>query len=137
MKKLTTGLNKEIDQCKEMIWTKDKALEDAQKSYTRTAKELNRVRSEYGELETLLTRLKVDMQSTASNQSKDRTRIQELSEEVRSVASGKSALSYVQNCFKRFEPALFAPNCGLEHSTSRPCTLLEEEVKTKAQLLHS
>lgn len=88
MKKLTAGLNKEIDQCKEMIWTKDKALEDAQKSYTRTAKELNRVRSEYGELETLLTRLKVDMQSTASNQSKDRTRIQELSEEVGSYRIG-------------------------------------------------
>jgi len=83
MKKSSTSLNKEVDQCKEMIWAKDKALEDAQKSYTRTAKELNRVRSEYGELETLLTRLKVDMQSTATHQSKDRTRIQELSEEVR------------------------------------------------------
>ncbi|XP_053405701.1 coiled-coil domain-containing protein 171-like isoform X2 [Mercenaria mercenaria] len=82
MKKSSTALNKEIEQCKEMIWAKDKALEDAQKSYTRTAKELNRVRSEYGELETLLTRLKVDMQSTATNQSKDRTRIQELSEEI-------------------------------------------------------
>ncbi|KAL4227318.1 hypothetical protein ACF0H5_012763 [Mactra antiquata] len=82
MKKSSGALNKEIDQCKEMIWAKDKALEDAQKSYTRTAKELNRVRSEYGELETLLTRLKVDMQSTATNQSKDRTRIQELSEEI-------------------------------------------------------
>lgn len=82
MKKSSSGLTKEIEQCKEMIWAKDKALEDAQKSYTRTAKELNRVRSEYGELETLLTRLKVDMQSTATNQSKDRTRIQELSEEV-------------------------------------------------------
>ncbi|XP_060582945.1 coiled-coil domain-containing protein 171-like, partial [Ruditapes philippinarum] len=82
MKKSSTGLTKEIEQCKEMIWAKDKALEDAQRSYTRTAKELNRVRSEYGELETLLTRLKVDMQSTATNQSKDRTRIQELSEEI-------------------------------------------------------
>ena len=82
MKKSSSGLSKEVDGCKEMIWAKDKALEDAQKAYTRTAKELNRVRSEYGELETLLTRLKVDMQSTASNQSKDRTRIQELSHEV-------------------------------------------------------
>ncbi|KAL3866903.1 hypothetical protein ACJMK2_044153, partial [Sinanodonta woodiana] len=82
MKKLSDGLTKEVDQCKEMIWAKDKALEDAQKNYTRTAKELNRVRSEYGELESLLSRLKVDMQSTASNQNKDRSRIQELSEEI-------------------------------------------------------
>ncbi|XP_052280653.1 coiled-coil domain-containing protein 171-like isoform X2 [Dreissena polymorpha] len=82
MKKSSGSLSKEMEQCKEMIWAKDKSLEDAQKSYTRTAKELNRVRSEYGELETLLTRLKVDMQSTATNQSKDRTRIQELSEEI-------------------------------------------------------
>ncbi|XP_052797056.1 coiled-coil domain-containing protein 171-like isoform X2 [Mya arenaria] len=82
MKKSSGSLSKEVEQCKEMIWAKDKALEDAQKAYTRTAKELNRIRSEYGELETLLTRLKVDMQSTATNQSKDRTRIQELSEEI-------------------------------------------------------
>ena len=27
MKKSSGSLNKEIDQCKEMIWTKDKALE--------------------------------------------------------------------------------------------------------------
>ena len=99
MKKLTAGLNKEIEQCKEMIWTKDKALEDAQKSYTRTAKELNRVRSEYGELETLLTRLKVDMQSTASNQSKDRTRIHELSEEVRNFSAMKFRRIGTLACF--------------------------------------
>lgn len=106
MKKSSETLNKEIDQCKEMIWAKDKALEDAQKSYTRTAKELNRVRSEYGELETLLTRLKVDMQSTATNQSKDRTRIQELSEEIMKLvkkhkADEEEKLAFLHGLYQR------------------------------------
>ena len=56
--------------------------QDAQKNYTRTAKELNRVRSEYGELESTLTKMKIDLHSTASNQTKDRKRVHELSEEV-------------------------------------------------------
>lgn len=95
MKKSSASLTKEVEQCKEMIWAKDKALEDAQKGYTRTAKELNRVRSEYGELETLLTRLKVDMQSTATNQSKDRNRIQELSEEVYNMNTWQQCFNMV------------------------------------------
>ncbi|CAC5379399.1 unnamed protein product [Mytilus coruscus] len=82
MRKLCESLGKEVDQCKEMIWAKDKSLEDAQKNYTRTAKELNRVRSEYGELESTLTKMKIDLHSTASNQTKDRKRVHELSEEV-------------------------------------------------------
>ncbi|KAL5005297.1 hypothetical protein ScPMuIL_018753 [Solemya velum] len=81
MKKMSKNLSQEIDQCKELIWSKDKALEETQRNYTRTAKELNRVRSDYGELESVISKLKVDIQSSSTVQNKDRTRIQELSEE--------------------------------------------------------
>ena len=57
--------------------------QDAQKNYTRTAKELNRIRSEYGELEGSMTKMRLNLQSTSNNSNKDRKRIQELSEEVR------------------------------------------------------
>jgi hypothetical protein len=40
------------------------------------------VRSDYGELESTLTKMKIDLHSTASNQTKDRKRVHELSEEV-------------------------------------------------------
>ena len=40
------------------------------------------MRSDYGELESTLTKMKIDLHSTASNQTKDRKRVHELSEEV-------------------------------------------------------
>jgi septation ring formation regulator EzrA len=58
-------------------------LQDAHKNYTRTAKELNKARSSYAELETMVSKLRTGLESTASSQSKDRNRIQELSDEVR------------------------------------------------------
>ncbi|XP_048259658.1 coiled-coil domain-containing protein 171-like isoform X3 [Haliotis rufescens] len=81
-KKTGDKLSKEVDTYRDMVQAKDKALEDAQKNYTRTAKELSRVRAESSELEGILTRTKIDLHSTNSNQDKDRTRIQGLSEEI-------------------------------------------------------
>ena len=43
------------------------------------------MRSDYGELESTLTKMKIDLHSTASNQTKDRKRVHELSEEVRQI----------------------------------------------------
>ena len=57
-------------------------VKDAHKSYTRTAKDLNKARSSYGELEGMVGKLRCNLEDTASSQGKDRTRIQELSEEV-------------------------------------------------------
>ena len=59
--------------------------QDAHKNYTRTAKELNKTRSSYGELEGMVGKLRSSLENTASNQGKDRNRIQDLSEEVTSV----------------------------------------------------
>ncbi|KAJ8304026.1 hypothetical protein KUTeg_017609 [Tegillarca granosa] len=106
MKKLSDTLNREVDNCKEMIWAKDKSLEDAQKNYTRTAKELNRIRSQYAEMEGSFTKLKVDMQSSASNQTKDRKRVQELSEEImklvkRHKADDEEKLAYLHGMYQR------------------------------------
>ncbi|XP_063432765.1 coiled-coil domain-containing protein 171-like isoform X2 [Mytilus trossulus] len=106
MRKLCESLGKEVDQCKEMIWAKDKSLEDAQKNYTRTAKELNRVRSEYGELESTLTKMKIDLHSTASNQTKDRKRVHELSEEImklvkRQKNNDEEKLAFLHGMYQR------------------------------------
>ena len=59
-------------------------MKDAQKNYTRTAKELNRVRSEYSEMENGMAKMRITLQSSSSNSTKDRKRVQELSEEVTS-----------------------------------------------------
>lgn len=58
-------------------------VKDAQKNYTRTAKELNRVRSEYSEMENSMAKMRINLQSSSSNSTKDRRRVQELSEEVK------------------------------------------------------
>ena len=68
--------------------------QDAQKNYTRTAKELNRIRSEYGELEGSMTKMRLNLQSTSNNSNKDRKRIQELSEEVRWAGAYLSEFYY-------------------------------------------
>ncbi|XP_041371577.1 coiled-coil domain-containing protein 171-like isoform X2 [Gigantopelta aegis] len=81
-KKICEKVTKELDSAKEMIMAKDKSLEDAQKNYTRTARELNRVRAEASELEAMLSQLKFDLQSSSSSQDKDRNRIMGLSEEI-------------------------------------------------------
>ena len=65
-----------------MMKTKDKTIEDTQKNYTKTAKDLNKTRSNYLELEATIRKLKTSLHSSASNQNKDRTRIGELSEEI-------------------------------------------------------
>lgn len=119
MKKFSDVLNKEIDQCKEMIWVKDKVLEvsvvekkfefqeiyffrfiksygygqlilfccfffqDVQKNYIRIVKELNRVRSEYFEMENGMVKMRIILQSFSSNFIKDRRRVQEFLEEVK------------------------------------------------------
>ena len=57
-------------------------VQDAHKNYTRTAKELNKVRASYGELEGMVSKLRSSLETTASSQGKDRNRIQDLSEEV-------------------------------------------------------
>ncbi|XP_050400373.1 coiled-coil domain-containing protein 171 isoform X2 [Patella vulgata] len=86
-KKISEKQLKELENTKEMVMVKDKSLEDTQKKYTRTAKELNRVRSDYGELEGLLARMQVDLQTTSSYSDRDRTRIQELSGEIMKLVS--------------------------------------------------
>lgn len=106
MKKSSDALNKEIDQCKEMIWAKDKALEDAQKNYTRTAKELNRVRSEYSEMENGMAKMRITLQSSSSNSTKDRRRVQELSEEImklvkRHKADDEEKLAFLHGMYQR------------------------------------
>lgn len=76
------------------------------KNYTRTAKELNRVRSEYGELESTLTKMKIDLHSTASNQTKDRKRVHELSEEImklvkRQKNNDEEKLAFLHGMYQR------------------------------------
>ena len=53
-----------------------------QSKYTKAAKDLNKSRANYSELESTIGKLKTSLQVNANNQDKDRTRIQELSEEV-------------------------------------------------------
>ncbi|RUS86455.1 hypothetical protein EGW08_005770 [Elysia chlorotica] len=81
-KKANDRLSKELDSCKEMIKAKDKTIEDTQSKYTKAAKDLNKSRTNYSELESTIGKLKTSLQVNASNQDKDRTRIQELSEEI-------------------------------------------------------
>ncbi|XP_067665057.1 coiled-coil domain-containing protein 171-like [Haliotis asinina] len=105
-KKTVDKLAKEVDTYRDMVQAKDKALEDAQKNYTRTAKELSRVRAEAGELEGVLTRTKLDLQSTSNHQDKDRTRIQGLSEEImklvkRHRAEDEEKLAFLHGLYQR------------------------------------
>ncbi|GFO42037.1 coiled-coil domain-containing protein 171-like [Plakobranchus ocellatus] len=81
-KKAVDRLSKELDSSKEMIKAKDKTIEDTQSKYTKAAKDLNKSRANYSELESTIGKLKTSLQVNASNQDKDRTRIQELSEEI-------------------------------------------------------
>ncbi|KAL8625440.1 hypothetical protein ACOMHN_018585 [Nucella lapillus] len=82
LKKNCEKQTRELDSCRDMIKSKDKSLEEAHKNYTRTAKELNKARANYGELEGMVGKLRSSLETTASSQGKDRTRIQELSEEI-------------------------------------------------------
>lgn len=81
-KKSNDRLSKELESYKETIKAKDKTIEETQKQYTKAAKDLNKSRSSYAELEATIGKLKSSVQTNASNQDKDRTRIQELSEEI-------------------------------------------------------
>ncbi|CAL1539669.1 unnamed protein product [Lymnaea stagnalis] len=81
-KKGIDKLTKELESCRELIKTKDKALEDAQKSHSKAVQDLQKTRSNYTELETTIGKLKTSLQINTNNQDKDRTRIQELSEEI-------------------------------------------------------
>lgn len=44
---------------------------------------MNRVRSEYSEMENGMAKMRITLQSSSSNSTKDRRRVQELSEEVK------------------------------------------------------
>lgn len=57
-------------------------LQEVQKNYTRTAKELNKTRGNYSEMEAMVGKLRSTLENTASSQGKDRNRIHDLSEEV-------------------------------------------------------
>ncbi|KAK3801916.1 hypothetical protein RRG08_028383 [Elysia crispata] len=81
-KKASDRLSRELDSCKDMIKAKDKTIEDTHSKYTKAAKDLNKSRANYSELESTIGKLKTSLQVNANNQDKDRTRIQELSEEI-------------------------------------------------------
>ena len=79
------------------LWTCILHVQDAHKNYTRAAKELNKVRANYGELEGMVAKLRSSLETTASSQGKDRSRIQDLSEEVSGffVSSACTCLLYL------------------------------------------
>lgn len=61
---------------------KNKTKQDTQKNCAKATQDLNKMRSNYSELEATLGKLKTNLELNADTQNKDRTRIQDLSEEV-------------------------------------------------------
>ncbi|XP_064651220.1 coiled-coil domain-containing protein 171-like isoform X2 [Lineus longissimus] len=82
MKKHCENLGKECDSYKDMIWTKDRALEDTQKGYSKSSKELNRLRSEVVELEALMAAMKVELQGAVQGREKEKARGDDINEEM-------------------------------------------------------
>ncbi|XP_013378672.1 coiled-coil domain-containing protein 171-like [Lingula anatina] len=91
VKSLTENLSKEGDSYKDMIWAKDKALEETQQGYRSASKELQRLRQEYSELEATLATFKVDAQTITQRYEKEATRAQELEEEMMRVTKKHDA----------------------------------------------
>ncbi|XP_005092062.1 coiled-coil domain-containing protein 171 isoform X2 [Aplysia californica] len=105
-KKTNERLNRELESCREMIKAKDKTIEETQRNYTKTAKDLNKSRSSYAELESTIGKLKTSLQANANNQDKDRTRIQELSEEImklvkRHRAEEEEKIAFLHGLYQR------------------------------------
>jgi hypothetical protein len=95
-------------------------LQDAQKNYTRTAKELNRVRSEYSEMENSMAKMRITLQSSSSNSTKDRRRVQELSEEVQKTTCSSLLVRYNTVCIALYlqevsEIKIFIEHCVPDH----------------------
>ncbi|XP_074650788.1 coiled-coil domain-containing protein 171-like [Tubulanus polymorphus] len=82
MKTHCETLGKECDSYKDMIWTKDKSLEETQHAYSQSCKELSRLRIECSELQSGLTSTKTELQDKHVNLSRDRLRVEELTNQM-------------------------------------------------------
>lgn len=106
MKTVNNTLTKEVSTYKQMILTKDKALEESQINYTKCAKELNRLRTEFRQLEEQTLQLKMEMESCANTKDKEKIQIKELSAEIMNLVNkhrkaDEDKLSFLHSVYQR------------------------------------
>lgn len=106
MKTLNNTLKEEISSYKQMVQVKDQTLEESQTNYTKCAKELNRLRTEFRQLEEQTLMLKLQMESSANTKDTEKNKIKELSAEmVKLIAKNKKddedKLSFLHSVYQR------------------------------------
>ncbi|XP_059165786.1 coiled-coil domain-containing protein 171-like [Physella acuta] len=146
VKKNVEKLTKELEASKEIISAKDKLIEDAHRNYTKTAKDLNKTRNNYAELEATVGKLKTNLQNNASNQNKDKSRIQELSDEVMKLVKRRRTeeedrICFLQSLYQKLLAALPVPpapdkNLNLS-SWDDLADVVTEHISTMADLLQA
>ncbi|XP_055873967.1 coiled-coil domain-containing protein 171-like [Biomphalaria glabrata] len=106
IKKSLEKLSKELAASKELIKAKEKSIEENQQRLSKTTKDLKKSRSNYADLEATIGKLKTSLQVNANNQDKNKSRIQELSEEImklvkRHRTEEEEKLSFLHGLYQR------------------------------------